>query len=159
MIFLILGAFGIGVVAGLRAFTPLAIVCWAAHFGWLNLAGSRLALLALPVLIGIASLLAVAELTADKLPMTPSRLSIGPLIARIFSGAFAASAVAIGLHYSIMIAIALGGVGALAGAFGGYYARRALTKGCNLPDIIVALSEDLVALGGGFFLVRQIVLP
>ncbi len=155
---MVLGIFAVGIVAGLRTFTPLAIVCWAAHFGWLNLTDSRLSILASPVAIGIASLLAFGELIADKLPKTPSRISAGPLMARVFSGAFAASAVAIGMHHPIMLAIILGVAGALAGAFGGYYLRRSLTKGYNLPDIIVALSEDLVAVGGGFFLVRQMLL-
>lgn len=36
-------AIGTGVVAGLRALTPPAVVSWAAHPGWLNLQGSPLA--------------------------------------------------------------------------------------------------------------------
>jgi uncharacterized membrane protein len=41
-------AFGIGVVAGLRSMTVPAIVAWAAHLGWINLSGSRLAFWAQP---------------------------------------------------------------------------------------------------------------
>ena len=35
-------AFGIGLVTGLRSMTGPALVCWAAHLGWLNLEDSRL---------------------------------------------------------------------------------------------------------------------
>lgn len=156
---LILGLFGIGIIAGLRAFTPLAIICWATHFGWLNLSDTRLSFLGSSAAIGISSLLALGELVADKLPMTPNRISLGPLSGRIFSGVFTATAVATALHQSITFAIILGIAGALAGTFGGYYVRRSLTKGYKLPDIVIALTEDLVAIVGGFCLVRQIVLP
>ena len=37
----------LGVLSGLRSFTPIAVVTWAAHLGWLNLAGSPLAFLAI----------------------------------------------------------------------------------------------------------------
>jgi uncharacterized membrane protein len=35
-------AIGIGIVAGLRAMTAPAAVSWAAHLGWLHLAGTPL---------------------------------------------------------------------------------------------------------------------
>ena len=38
-------AFLIGVVAGLRALTPLAAVSWAARLGWLHLENTWLAFL------------------------------------------------------------------------------------------------------------------
>ena len=38
----VLLALGIGLVTGLRSLTGPALVCWAAHLGWLNLEGSRL---------------------------------------------------------------------------------------------------------------------
>src|ERR1700693_1867838 len=36
-------AVGLGFAAGLRSFTPPAVVAWAAHLGWLNLNNSPLA--------------------------------------------------------------------------------------------------------------------
>ncbi len=92
---LILGLFGIGIIAGLRSFTVPAVICWATYFGWLDLSESRLALLGKPVVVGIVSLLALGELIADKLPMTPSRISPGPLLARVATAAFSAIAIAI----------------------------------------------------------------
>jgi hypothetical protein len=42
--------------------------------------------------------------------------------------------------------VLLGGLGALGGAFAGYHARRALVHSAGLPDLAVALAEDLGAI-------------
>ena len=49
----------------------------------------------------------------------------------------------------------LGGVGGVAGAFAGYEARTRLVKTLKVPDTVVALLEDAVAIGGGFFIVSR----
>ena len=153
---LIFGAFGIGIIAGLRAFTAPAVICWATYFGWLHLDESRLSFLGKPVAVGIVSLLALGELIADKLPKTPNRTTPGPLLGRIAAAAFSATALAIALHQSAVVASVLGAMGALTGAFGGFYVRRSLVKRYGLSDFAIALTEDLVAVGGAFCLVRQI---
>jgi uncharacterized membrane protein len=51
--------------------------------------------------------------------------------------------------------VILGGLGAVVGTLGGYEARTRLVKAWNLPDIVVALLEDAVAIGGGLFLVSR----
>ena len=89
-------AFAIGVIAGLRAFTAPAVVCWAVHLGWINLHGSHLAILGSTVTVVIVTLLASFELVNDKLPATPNRTSPGPLGARIVMGALCGAALAIG---------------------------------------------------------------
>ena len=152
---LLFGAFGIGIVAGLRAFTAPAVICWATFFGWLHLSESRLSFLGKPVAVGIVSLLALGELIADKLPMTPNRTTSAPLLGRIATAAFSATAMAIAARQSVVIASVVGVTGALAGAFGGYYARHFLVKRAGLPDFPIAMTEDLVAVGGAFCLVRQ----
>jgi uncharacterized membrane protein len=48
----------------------------------------------------------------------------------------------------------LGGTGALAGAFGGYYARRSFRR--NHPDFAVALVEDVLALALAVGISRQV---
>jgi uncharacterized membrane protein len=45
----------------------------------------------------------------------------------------------------------LGGVGAIAGAFAGYYARKRLSG--NTPSLGVAVLEDALAIGGGIIIV------
>jgi uncharacterized membrane protein len=44
----------------------------------------------------------------------------------------------------------LGGVGAIAGAFAGYYTRKRLSR--DMPNLGVAVLEDAVAIGGGILI-------
>jgi uncharacterized membrane protein len=145
-----------GIIAGLRSLTAPAVICWATYFGWLDLGQSRLSFLGKPVTLGIVSLLALGELIADKLPMTPNRTSPGPLLGRIATAAFAATAIAIAARQSAVMVSVVGMIGALGGTFGGYFARSSLVKRYGIPDFAIALTEDLVAVGGAFCLVRHI---
>jgi uncharacterized membrane protein len=79
-------AIGIGIVAGLRSLTAPAAVAWGAHLNWLNLHGSPLAFMGSTAAVAIFSLLAIGELVADKLPMTPKRTAPAPLMVRIVIG-------------------------------------------------------------------------
>ena len=65
-------AFLIGVFAGLRSLTAPAVVAWAVHLGRLRLV-QPLAHIDSAASVTIFTILAVAELIADKLPKTPSR--------------------------------------------------------------------------------------
>jgi Domain of unknown function (DUF4126) len=89
---ILLLAFLIGVVAGLRALTPLAVVSWAACLSRLPVEGTRLAFLGFAVTPYIFTVLAIAELVADKLPQTPSRKAAMPFRVRIVSGALCGAA-------------------------------------------------------------------
>lgn len=146
-------AFAIGIVAGLRSVTAPAVVAWAAKLEWINLEGSVVAFLGSSVAVWIISALAIAELVGDKLPFTPNRIAAGPLIARIVSGAFSAFALCSATGQGAVAGAIVGGIGALAGAFGGFRARRHLVQNKNLPDILVALLEDVIAVGGGLLIV------
>ncbi len=79
-------AFGIGLVAGLRSLTAPAVVAWAAHLGWLHLEGSKLAFMSSTIAVAVFSFLAIFELIVDKLPTTPRRTALVPLLARLFAG-------------------------------------------------------------------------
>lgn len=148
-------AFLIGIVCGLRSLTGPALVCWGARLGWLNLAGSHLAFLASLISVIIFSLLAIFELIADKTPKIPRRTTPGPLVWRIVTGGLCGAAFAVAGDVSLGLCCLLGGVGGVLGAFAGYRARRALTSQGGLPDLPVALFEDLIAIGGGLFLVSR----
>jgi uncharacterized membrane protein len=148
-------AFLIGVVCGLRSLTAPALVCWGAYQGWLNLAGSPVAFLANLVSLIVFVLLAVGELIADKTSRIPRRTTLFPLIARIVLGGLCGTAFAVAGGASTGLGFVLGGVGGLTGAYAGYYARRAATDEGRLPDLPIAFLEDLIAIGGGFFLVSR----
>jgi uncharacterized membrane protein len=145
----------LGAIAGLRTMTAPAVVCWGAHVGWLSLSHSPLSFLTSRISLVIFTLLAIGELIGDKLPNTPSRLTVFPLIARIVFGAMTGAALTITAGASLLLGATVGAIGAVVGAFTGYHVRRALTSRVGLPDLPIALLEDLVAIFGGLFLVSR----
>ena len=148
-------AFAIGVIAGLRALTPAAVVCWAAHLGWINLHGSHLAVLGSIVTAVIITILAIAELINDKLPATPSRTAAFPLGVRIVTGAICGMALSIAGGQGIPLGLVAGIVGALVGTFGGYRVRHQIVTQLKVKDFGAALVEDLIAIGGGLLIVTR----
>jgi uncharacterized membrane protein len=148
-------AFGIGFAAGLRAFTPPAIVAWAAHLGWLHLNNSPLAFMGTTIAVVIFSLLAVFELIGDLRPQTPKRTAPVPLVARILTGGLCGACLCATSHQSLIVGGILGGVGGLIGAFAGYETRRRLVAALNIKDTFIALLEDLVTIGLAYFFVTR----
>jgi uncharacterized membrane protein len=145
-------AFLIGVVAGLRSFTPLAAVSLAAHFGWLRLDGSPLAFLGSAVVAYAFAALALAEFVADKLPQMPSRKTPGPFVFRIISGSVAGAAVGAS-GGALALGLAAGAIGAVAGTLGGYEVRARMAKAAG-RDLPVAVMEDAIAVLVAFLVVR-----
>jgi uncharacterized membrane protein len=145
----------IGVVSGLRSLTAPAVVAWGAHRNWLNLHSTALSFMASTAAVVIFTLLALVELIADKLPSTPSRTEPVGLIARILLGGLSGAGVAVSGAQSIVVGALLGAVGGIAGAFAGYQARTRLAKALEVPDLVIALLEDAVAIGGGLFIVSR----
>jgi uncharacterized membrane protein len=148
-------AFLIGVVCGLRSMMGPAVVCWAAHLEWLELTGSRLAFLASPISLVLFSLLAIGELIADKTSKIPPRTKAPSLVWRVLMGGLCGGAIAAAGEVSLEFCCLLGGLGGLMGAFAGYLVRHAATAQGRLPDLPVALCEDLIAVAGGLFLVSR----
>ena len=148
-------ALGIGIVSGLRSLTAPAAVSWAAHLGWLDLQGSPLAFMGSRPAVIIFSLLAVAEYVADKLPRTPARTEHGPLIGRIALGGLAGACLTVSAGQSLLAGAVLGGIGAVIGTFGGYEIRKRLVRGLKVKDIVVAISEDVVAIVLAYLMVSR----
>ena len=153
---LLLLALGIGVIAGLRAMTAPMVMTWAAHLHWINLTNSHLAFMGATPTVIVFSLLALGELANDKLPKTPARTAPPSLVIRMFMGAFAAGTFSLGAGATAIAGIVLGIVGALIGTFGGYQARTGAVRASHLPDWVIALVEDAIAVGGGFFLASRL---
>jgi uncharacterized membrane protein len=148
-------AFLIGCVCGLRSMTAPAVIAWGARLGWLHLGGGLLAFFASKISLVIFSLFAVGELIADKLPFIPGRTQIGPLGVRIIFGALCGAALCLSSTISPGGGAILGGLGGVAGAFAGYNYRRLLSRGAKVPGFLIALLEDLVAVGGGLLIVSR----
>jgi len=148
-------AVGIGIVAGLRTFTAPAAASWAGYLGWLNLHGTPLAFMGSVITVGIFSLLAVIEYITDQLPSTPARTVPMQLIARLIMGALAGACLCAGNGQSWLVGACLGIVGTLIGTYGGYHIRKALVTGLKVKDIVIAIPEDLVAIGLAYFIVSS----
>jgi uncharacterized membrane protein len=137
----------LGVVTGLRSQLPTAAIAWraarhelpegvAGPAGVLRRRGTAPAL----------ALAAAGELVADKLPATPSRLDTGPFLGRLSLGATAGAAIATAFGGSRLLGGALGIAGAALGAQAGARYRAAATAHTDVPDVVWALLEDVVAI-------------
>lgn len=135
--------------------TAPAIVSWAARLGWIDLATTPLAFMGYAATPYVFSLLAIGELIADKLPTTPSRKSLPGFAARIGFGTLSGCALSMGIGQSAIMGAMLGLVGAVAGTLGGYEARTRLVRALNVPDIVIALAEDAIAIIVGLFVVHH----
>jgi uncharacterized membrane protein len=149
-------AFGIGVIAGLRALTAPTAVAWAGHLHWLNLAGTHLAFMGSIVTVVIFTLAAIGEIVNDKLPKTPPRTALPSVIIRMVMGALAGATLSVGFGGSLGLGALCGAIGALAGTYLGYFVRMSVVKALHSPDFVIALLEDAIAVGGGFFLASRL---
>ncbi len=147
--------FLIGVVGGLRALTGPAVVAWATNRHWLTIHNSLLAFMGSTAAVGVFTVLALGELVGDKLPSTPSRTGSPGLIARGVLGGLSGASVADAGTQSVALGAVLGAAGGIAGAFAGYEVRARLVRALKVPDVVVALLEDAVAIGGGLLIVSR----
>lgn len=146
--------FLIGVVAGLRAMMPLAVVAWGARLNVWVLMGSHLAWMGNAIMPWVFSVLALAELVNDKRASTPSRKVPPQFIVRVLTGALAGAVIG-AARESLVIGLVAGAVGAVAGTLGGAWARGKLAAAFG-NDLRAALLEDVVALGLGIAVVSQV---
>ena len=133
-----------GIVAGMRSMLAPCVVSWAVWVGIVTVDATPLAFMGYKYTRIIFTVLAVGELVADKLPMTPSRKAAGPFIARIVSGALCGATIGAARNAMVMMAV-LGAAGAVAGTLGGAAARTKLAALFH-RDLPAALIEDLIAI-------------
>jgi len=141
----------LGALTGARTMTPMAILCWFSYAGHLEVHHSWPFWTTKFVTAVVFTVLAVAELIGDKLPATPNRTAPFPLIARIVFGGLVGAICATGLHGSAIEGILLGSISAIAGAFLGFHMRQLLVKEQGIPDIPIALTEDILVIGLSIF--------
>lgn len=140
----------LGAVAGMRSMSAPALVSGYLQQRRLSaLAGSPLAWLGTEQANTALRLAAAGELVVDKLPGIPARVKLLPLLGRAASGATAGAALSDVDRESWTGGAALGAAAAVVSTFSLYHLRRALTHELGLPDFLVALAEDGVALIAG----------
>jgi uncharacterized membrane protein len=151
---LLLCAFLVGFVAGLRSMLAPAVVSWAARLGLLNVDRTYVALMDSRITVAVFTVLAVCELIVDKLPTTPSRKQPLPFAIRIMCGALVGATVGASGGKLIVGAI-LGAVGAVAGTVGGAAVRAKLAAALH-RDFPAAVVEDIAALAIAIFSVVEL---
>jgi uncharacterized membrane protein len=97
-----------------------------------------------PVVTWFSAILALAEMYGDKSPKAPPRIVLPSLLARVLFGAASAFFLTMIFHGVPIRGAAIGAIGALIGAYGGYYARRELTRPGIFGDFGVAIFEDVL---------------
>jgi uncharacterized membrane protein len=151
---ILVSAFLIGIIAGLRAVLAPALVSWAAGLGWLNLEGTSLHFFSSAIARWLFSLGALGELVNDKLPKTPSRKIPPQFITRVVTGALSGAAIG-AARQSLMGGLLAGAIGAVAGTLGGAAFRGWLSRTVN-NDLPAALLEDAIAIFGGLLIVSHL---
>jgi uncharacterized membrane protein len=141
----------LGLVTGMRSMTAMAVLCWFAYAGNLPVDGTWASWTAKLATAIVFTVLALGEFIADKLPKTPNRTSLGPLIVRLLFGGLAAAIVAASLNGSGVEAVILGVAGVLIGACAGFLIRRELVLRLRCKDWRVALAEDISAVALAIF--------
>jgi len=131
-----------GVSAGLRSMTAPALLALAEQ----EKGADRHWLLADPRTGRVLSTMAVGEMIFDKLPFAPNRIAPAGLSARLLSGAMCGAAVA---REDETGGALLGIAGALVSSFAGFAIRKGARWVSGLPDLLVALVEDGLAVGIG----------
>lgn len=144
-----LRSFLIGLVAGQRGMTPLAVVAGAARRGTLSaeIPGTRL--LAHPVGAGGAVAMAAAEMTGDKMATAPDRTIPPGLIARAMSAGFAGAALAERRRVTSALVAA---TTAVAAAYAGLALRRYGMR--RWGQTATGFVEDAAVLAGGIAIAR-----
>ena len=152
-----LKAFGIGVVAGMRAFVAPALLSHKlVRTVPIKQPTEPIHYLAQPPTeIGL-KLLAGVEILGDKIPDGPNRTSPPQFGFRIVSGATCGAALSQVEGASAPVGALAGGIGAVAGTLVFFHLRQWLDRDLGLPDPLVALGEDALAIGAGWQVVNSI---
>lgn len=151
-------AFGIGVVAGMRALTAPALL---SHKLVRTVPAKEpvnpVDYVAQPTTARVLKVLAGAEVIGDKVPHGPDRTSPPQFITRIMSGGSCGAVLSEVEGQSVLIGSVVGALGAVAGTLLFFNLRRWLDHDLGLPDTVGALAEDALAIGGGWAVVDSLV--
>lgn len=140
----------IGLVAGQRAMTPLALVAGAARRDRLPEDAPGRALIAHPLVATGAVTLAAAEMAGDKMRTAPDRIVLPGLVARTATAAFAGAALAPAEQRKT--AAVLAAATAIAASYVGWTLRvRAMRR---FGQSKTGFVEDALVLGSGLAITR-----
>ena len=139
----LLAAAGLGAATGLRSMTGLALASRELAGRPAGHADALRDWLADDTVSYVLTGLAIGEIVADKLPELPDRVDPAPLAARGIIGA-AIGALAGGEEHWVAGAV-LGAVASVASAWVGWAVRKEAGWATGLPDPLIAVIEDAIA--------------
>lgn len=134
----------LGIVTGMRGMTAIAALCWAVwlglipEYGW----GTWIAHLVLVILFTVCAL---GEYVVDTLPKTPRRTALGPALVRVLIAAVVGALLAKAIDEPLAGGIILGTLGAILGAWGGFFVRMTAARIFH-RDLPAALLESASAI-------------
>ena len=146
-------AIRLGAISGLRTLSGPAFVSRAASRGYLRLDGTPLGFLSSPRLSTVLITMALGELAGDKLPTTPSRTALPPLLGRAVSGGLVGAALFASEGRRVPAGAILGAASAVTAAFVGERLRAVAGERTGVPDPLVA--EDAVVVAVGAYSLRR----
>ncbi len=156
--FFCVSAFVLGVVAGMRSMMAPAVLALtlsrrpeyvpaSAPAQWFAL---------IPVAV-VLCIVALGELVGDKLPMAPNRTALGPFVFRLVTGAITGAALVQLGGINAWAGAACGAVGAIAGTFGMFHARKLAGRVTGISDPYIGAIEDVVAIAIAATVVARLV--
>lgn len=141
---------GFGAVSGMRSMSGLAFL--SRHLSTKTGGRSHSAVVSLLATRGISkviTMMAAAEMVADKLPYIPSRTDPAPLIGRAASGALTGFAVSQHRGGNKLAGSLLGAVAAIGTTFLFHRIRKEVAARAIIPDWMTAGLEDALVLVAG----------
>jgi uncharacterized membrane protein len=100
--------------------------------------------------------LAIGEAVADKLPFMPNRTQAGSLAFRAVSGGVSGAAIASARRKPAFWGAVIGAAAAVGATYGAFHLRRRVGKSLHVPDAVVALAEDALAVSVGVAAMRRL---
>ncbi len=150
------GAALLGTLAGLRSMAAPAVLGQLSRKGALAGVTNGLAPLTKARFASLATFLAVGELIADKLPITPNRTAVGPLLGRAFTGGMSGAVLCSAKKRSPLLGASIGAAAAVGTAFAAYELRKRVGRKLEVPDSVVGLTEDVVVASLGAALASKL---
>jgi uncharacterized membrane protein len=136
-----------GLVAGMRSMTPIAVISWAARRNLPSSQTPPLSILSSPAVSKVTLALAAAELLGDKMRSAPDRIIVPGILARVATGAIAGAAVA--PRQDRPLGAVLGATVAVGAAYLTFRLRKYAIR--NGGQTSTGLIEDAVALSAALW--------
>jgi uncharacterized membrane protein len=130
-----------GGIAGLRSMTAPAVVTQFAPAS---------------TLAAVTPILALGEAIADKLPFMPDRTKPVSLAFRAFSGGLSGAKITASKNRPAFWGAVIGAAAAIGASYGAFHLRRRIGRGLHIPDAVVALAEDAIAISAGVSILRSL---